>query len=66
MAEGAGEVAVVEEGEETGDAKASEKGESEDAVGAISGEEEFGGVPGEADEAGEGEEKQEGAVDDGE
>ena len=66
VAEGAGEVAVVEEGEEAGDAEASEEGEREDAVGAIGGEKEFGGEPGEADEAGEGEEKQAGAVNDGE
>ena len=66
VAEGAGEVAVVEEGEKAGDSEAREEGEREDAVGAIGGEKEFGGERGEADEAGEGEEKQEGAVDDGE
>ncbi len=66
VAEGAGEVAVVEEGEKAGDSEAREEGEREDAVGAIGGEKEFGGEPGEADEAGEGEEKQEGAVGDGE
>jgi len=66
VAEGAGEVAVVEEGEKAGDSEAREEGEREDAVGAIGGEKEFGGEPCEADEAGEGEEKQEGAVGDGE
>ena len=66
MAEGAGEVAVVKKREEAGDAEAREEGKREDAVGAIGGEKEFGSEPSEADEAGEGEEKQEGAVGDGE
>lgn len=35
MAQGAGEMAVVEEGKETGDAEACKEGEREDAVSAI-------------------------------
>ena len=66
VAKGAGEVTVVQEGQETGDAEACEECESQNAVGTICGEEEFAGEPSEADEAGESEEEEEGAIGDSE
>jgi hypothetical protein len=64
VAKGAGKLAVVQEGEESGEAESGEQRKSDNTGGAITGNEECACEPNESHKTNKGEEEQTGAVDD--